>query len=257
MSRAAAVGARRAAESNTGAGARSPRGYLQCSELPLTSLIFLLPLIVVYEVGTWRFASQAGNQVEQRIIAFTLLRQFFSFFGATALYLPPLAVVGLLLAWHVARRDPWRVEVPHLLGMAIESAVLALPLLGLGLAIARYVPVYAVAQPASNLIVLSIGAGIYEELVFRLIAFTALSLLFIDVLGMKRSWAYLLMVLTSSLMFSMYHYLGSEPFQMRSFAFRTGAGLYFGSVFACRGFGITAGSHAAYDVMVVMLRNLG
>jgi membrane protease YdiL (CAAX protease family) len=256
MSRVADLGARRVAGEAARQTRRAPRGYLQCSELPLASLLFLLPLIVVYEVGTWRFASDPANQVEQRIIAFTLLRQFFSFFGATALYLPPLAVVGLLLAWHLARRDPWRVEVPHLFGMGVESVILAIPLLAVGFVIARYIPVYALAHPTRNLIVLSIGAGIYEELIFRLIAFTVLSLLFIDVLGMRRVWAYLLMVVISSLMFSMYHYLGSEPFQLRSFAFRTGAGLYFGSVFAFRGFGITAGSHAAYDVCVVLLRNL-
>jgi membrane protease YdiL (CAAX protease family) len=73
-------------------------------------------------------------------------------------------------------------------------------------------------------------------------------------LEIRRGWSYLLIVVISSFLFSFYHYLGNETFQLRSFAFRTLAGFYFGAVFAFRGFGITAGSHASYDVMVVLLR---
>jgi hypothetical protein len=64
------------------------------------------------------------------------------------------------------------------------------------------------------------------------------------------------MVSISSLLFAGYHYLGSEPFIWQTFAFRTAAGLYFGVIFVFRGFGITAGSHAAYDVLIVLLRLL-
>jgi CAAX prenyl protease-like protein len=64
------------------------------------------------------------------------------------------------------------------------------------------------------------------------------------------------MVLISSLLFAGYHYLGSEHFIWQTFVFRTAAGLYFGAIFVFRGFGITAGSHAAYDVMIVLLRIL-
>ena len=119
----------------------------------------------------------------------------------------------------------------------------------------HYLPLFAVRHTAS-LLVLSIGAGIYEELVFRLIAFTLLSFVFIDLMGMKRGWAGLLMVVSSSLLFSLYHYLGHEQFDLRTFAFRTAAGAYFGAVFIFRGFGITAGTHAAYDIYIVALRAL-
>jgi membrane protease YdiL (CAAX protease family) len=61
-------------------------------------------------------------------------------------------------------------------------------------------------------------------------------------------------VVISSLAFSLYHYLGSEPFSPQTFAFRTAAGFYFGAVFVFRGFGISAGSHAAYDVVVTLLQ---
>jgi membrane protease YdiL (CAAX protease family) len=241
--------------SKTPARPMRPTGYFQRAEMPLTSLIFLLPLIVLYELGT-HYISITHHQGEQDIIAFKLLQKFFFLFGATGRYLPALAVVGILLAWHIARDDTWQVSISTIFGMICESFLLALPLILMGFAAARYWSLSASRLAPSSLIVLSIGAGIYEELVFRLMALTLLHLLLIDLFRMKRSIAYLLMVLVSSVLFASYHYLGSEPFIWQTFAFRTAAGLYFGAIFVFRGFGITAGSHAAYDVLIVLLRVL-
>jgi len=251
MSRAASAGS----EPRSASRALRPRGYFSRAEAPLTSLLFLLPLIILYEVGT-RYITATTHHGEQRIIAFNLLQQFFGLFGATGRYLPALAVVGILLAWHIARQDPWEARFGTVAGMTIESFVLAVPLILMGFVAARYWSLSASHMPASNLIVLSIGAGIYEELVFRLMALTLLHLILIDLFGMKKGMAYLLMVLLSSLMFAAYHYLGTERFVWQTFAFRTAAGLYFGAIFVFRGFGITAGSHAAYDVLIVVLRLL-
>jgi len=73
-------------------------------------------------------------------------------------------------------------------------------------------------------------------------------------MGLPKSVTSLLMVLISAVLFSLYHYLGDEPFLWQTFAFRTVAGIYFGILFLCRGFGITAGSHVAYDVLLALLR---
>lgn len=236
------------------------RGYFARSELPLNSLAFVVPLIVLYELGTWYFASDPIRHTEQRIIAFNLMQDFFRLFGASGRFLPALAVVLILLCWHVARHDPWRVEPKYLAGMLGESIVLAVPLVGVGFVathyIEHYLPLFGSGGRPANLVVLSLGAGIYEELVFRLIAFTCLSFLFMDVLGMKRGWAGLLMVVLSGFLFAFYHYLGPERFDIRTFTFRTVAGAYFGAVFLYRGFGITAGAHAAYDLWIVALRAL-
>jgi membrane protease YdiL (CAAX protease family) len=265
MSRATSSSARSASgaaanpASTRARGPKPVRGYFARSELPLVSLAFLLPFIVLYEVGTWQFASDPVRQTEQRIIAFNLMQDFFRLFGATGRYLPAMAVVLILICWHVARQDPWRVEPRYLLGMPGESLLLSLPLLGIGFVATHYLDHYLplmVARQTAGLVVLSVGAGIYEELVFRLIAFTVLSFVLVDLLGMKRGWAGLLMVVLSSLLFSLYHYLGPEQFDIRTFAFRTAAGAYFGAVFVFRGFGITAGAHAAYDIFIVALRAL-
>ncbi|HSV16001.1 MAG TPA: CPBP family intramembrane glutamic endopeptidase [Tepidisphaeraceae bacterium] len=257
MSRAAAVGNASAAPRRASAPAAStsaPNGYFEQSALPLASLVFLAPLIVLYELGTRWYASDPVSHVEQRIIAFSLMQQFFSLFGATGKYLPAAAVVAILLAWHIARNDAWTTHIGHLVGMFFESAVYAIPLRALAMAFAHYLPLYSPPDKSRALLVLSVGAGIYEEMVFRLIAFTVMSVLFIDVLKMEKIRAFLLMVLVSSLAFSAYHYLGSEAFEWRSFAFRTLAGIYFGIIFVWRGFGITAGAHAFYDISTFALR---
>src|SRR5215218_4509625 len=134
-----ATGGKECQETGTGRGTAgtlgiSLGGYWHQSELPLHVLLFLLPMIVVYEAGTRFYTAGAMQGQEQQVIAFTLLRRFFGYFGADGRHLPALAVVFVLLVWHVARRDPWRVSLQTLGGMAVESAILALPLLVMGYA---------------------------------------------------------------------------------------------------------------------------
>src|SRR2546430_621532 len=103
---AAATAARREDSRRSGSATRDlPAGYLRRSELPLASLVFLLPFIVLYELGTRQFAYDPAHQTEQRIIAFNLMQQFFHWFGATGRYMPALAVVGILMGCHIARND--------------------------------------------------------------------------------------------------------------------------------------------------------
>jgi hypothetical protein len=88
----------------------SDRGYWRESESPLASLIFLLPMLVLYECGTsWL---TPGRQVgEPQVIAFLLIRQFFALLHAHAIHLPALTVAVMLLGWHVAIKDPWRIRL--------------------------------------------------------------------------------------------------------------------------------------------------
>ena len=245
-------------------------GYFEHSRTPLVSLAFVLPFIVVYELGTGAHArAEAFRSAPQHIVAFTLLQQFFGVFGATGRHLPAMAMAGILLAWHVARHDPWRVRWTTLGGMAAEGTLLSVPLIGMGMIVAylfHRAPLAAspagmaaiVATPSRDLLVLCLGAGIYEELVFRLIVLTVLSLVVKDLLLFSRTITGWTVVLISAVMFSAYHYLGAEAFHWqtaagwRTFAFRTLAGIYFGVTFLTRGFGVTAATHAAYDILVLL-----
>jgi membrane protease YdiL (CAAX protease family) len=252
MSRAGASSASR--EDRKAGAALGDGGYWRESELPLASLLFLFPLIIIYEVGTRFFTSGALAGREEQVIAFTLLSRFFSLFGAHGRHLPPLAVIVILLVWHIARRDRWHVAGQTLVGMAVESATWAMPLLIFGFVFSRYFTLAGFAGQSRDDVILVLGAGVYEELVFRLILFTFLSLVLRDAFQFPSSWSAFLIVVISGLLFSIYHYLSpSEDFRLQTFAFRTLAGIYFGVLFLTRGFGITAATHATYDVLIVLL----
>src|SRR5213080_4049834 len=101
MSRTAVI--RAATQRNSRRSEALPLGYLQKSQTPLTSLLFLLPFLVLYEVGTHYFASDIRHHTETRIRAFEYMLRFFHLFGASGKYLPALAVAAILLTWHIAR----------------------------------------------------------------------------------------------------------------------------------------------------------
>ncbi len=212
-------------------------------------------MVVAYEVGMALLHRGQADAVRPDLAAKLLLGWFFSIFGATGYYLPGLALVVVLLCWHVVSSDAWRVEWAPLIGMAAESLLLALPLLALN----QFLSGRALGGWGDDSIpgelLLSVGAGIYEELVFRLIFISLFMLVFKDLFGLRQNPAAGLAVVLSSLAFAAHHYypVGSDAFSGMEFLFRALAGGYLAGVFVFRGFGIAVGSHAVYDVIVALL----
>ena len=91
MSRAAGVRAGGGDRVSTHDAHPLPMGYFQKSQSPLTCLLFLIPLLIAYEVGTHFYATDWRHHTEQRIKAFELMQNFFTWFGATGKYLPAMA----------------------------------------------------------------------------------------------------------------------------------------------------------------------
>jgi len=239
-----------------------PTSYWQLSQRPLQSLVFLLPMMVLYEVGTILFASDPTTGTTQFIYARSLLQDFFDWFGVTGYYLPGIITVTVLLTWHIVRRDPWDVDLRACFWMAVETLLLALPLFVFALVLFRAPNASAIvpgigqaAMPTwQQQLVFSIGAGIYEELLFRLIAIALLHMLLVDALALPEKWGATLAVMISAGLFALYHFSESNPFTWGKCLFYTGAGVYFAAVYVLRGFGVVAGTHAVYDVLVVLLR---
>jgi hypothetical protein len=109
--------------------------------------------------------------------------------------------------------------------------------------------------PVGTRIMLSLGAGIYEEILFRVMLVGALAVAAQRVLGWRRAPAGIAAALIGALIFSAFHYVGpyGDPWQLHSFAFRFVAGLGFSALYLLRGFGITAWTHALYDVLVLVV----
>jgi len=74
--------------------------------------------------------------------------------------------------------------------------------------------------------------------------------------GAGRVSSALLASVIAALAFSTFHFL-SEAFEPITFIFRTFAGMVFAGFFFLRGFGITAGTHAFFNVILSLLRLVG
>lgn len=238
--------------------------YGKASTRPLHILVFLLPLVVLYELGLVMYLSSPDGAFRETILAHKTLDQFFSQFGATKFYLPGIALVAVLLVWHMAVRDPWRVRAGVLAGMAAESALWMLPLLVLGMVLSMELtrsPAMTLAAgaavPAGETwqakVTLSIGAGLYEELLFRLLLVTGLHFVTFDLIRMKEPGASIVAVIGGAVAFAIYHNIHFTQDPVSQSAFYVLAGMYFGMVYSLRGFGVVVGCHAMYDIMALVV----
>ena len=103
-------------------------------------------------------------------------------------------------------------------------------------------------------IVMSVGAGVHEELVFRLVLFGGISAALMRWRGWSARRSGLVALLVSSLSFSAVHYVGSksDPFTLFSFSYRFVAGMLFAGLYATRSFAVAVYTHALYDVLVLV-----
>jgi membrane protease YdiL (CAAX protease family) len=103
-------------------------------------------------------------------------------------------------------------------------------------------------------IVLSLGAGVHEELVFRLLMIGGLLWLG-DKLFHLRSWVNVAVafLISSALFSAAHHVIGGEPWALGVFTYRLLCGLVFATLFQVRGFAVAVYTHALYDVFVLVL----
>ncbi|HYE21334.1 MAG TPA: CPBP family glutamic-type intramembrane protease, partial [Tepidisphaeraceae bacterium] len=101
-----------------------------------------------------------------------------------------------------------------------------------------------------------LGAGVYEEAVFRLAGFAALSFLLVDVGKVRSIVAVPIVVSTAAGLFSVYHIWGGVDWPWQAFVFTGLRGVFYGIIFIERGFGVTVGVHTAYDLAVLWLASV-
>ncbi len=231
------------------------KGYWTESRQPLASLVFIAPLLIVYELGVVVLGVQTGADV--------WMRKTLNILGFGQHLLLPVLTVALLLGWHHLKRRQWRVPAGVLPGMLAECLLLAIVLrviLQLQKGLFGLVSGGGTASLADSFKKLAggfigyLGAGIYEELLFRLILLSLVIWLLYR-LGVPSGKGFIIAVAATSVVFAVAHYVGpyGEQFQTFSFVFRFIAGVFFSVLFVYRGFGIAAGTHAFYDILVGLL----
>ena len=231
---------------HTPLGQVAERYWVQ-SRRPLASLVFLAPLLVVYEAGVLLLGAQNG--------ADAFLRRLLDLLGFGQHFVLPVLTVCILLAWHYLSRQPWQFSGGIISGMAVECLGLGLCLrviLFLQDTLFRVFDDAVVASIGTQLKVSVglLGAGIYEELLFRLILLSLAAWL-LRRMGVAPRLSTIAAAIVTSLLFAAAHHIGpyGEPMQGFRFLFRVLAGMFFAGVFIYRGFGIAAGSHAVYDIL--------
>lgn len=232
-----------------------------------------MPLLAVYEGGTLYLGPEAARNG-----ADSWLRSLLDVIGFGQYFLLPALTCGILLAWHHARREPWQLPVRTIGQMWLESAVW-----GGGLLILAYLALLLVAngraaepaaaawmatatrEQATSRLIGYLGAGIYEELLFRLLLMP-LVMAAMRFVRFNRKASLTTAVVLTSLVFALAHYQfdatffgwhviwrQGEPLAALSFAFRFAVGATFAILFSYRGFGIAVGAHALYDLLALLV----
>ena len=240
--------------------------YWNASSAPRYSLLFALPLLLLYEALAAGLSGEPGAHL--RNAADIALKTPFLLVagakGSLAFFATAIALCVFVVGRDISRnRGPLS---PRVFGvMLAESAVLALllgvvvgsltqRLLGLSLIAQDGGSALAALDPATRLM-LALGAGLYEELLFRVLLVGGIAAGLRWLLGGHRVAAGITAALVGALIFSAFHYVGEygDKLEVASFTYRAIAGLAFSALYLTRGFGITAWTHALYDVYVMVV----
>jgi membrane protease YdiL (CAAX protease family) len=224
----------------------------------LTSLVLVFPLFLVYQVGVL-FTLPMLNGAD--FLTVFLFRNLGLSKGAYLAYTAAVAVAFVIAVALLRRKQ--RFDPKLIVPVFVESAIYALTMGSLIVFVMTRVlhvsPRLAggiAAQGLGTRFVMSLGAGVWEETIFRLGIMTGLVMLLERVLGMGRWVAVALALVVSSVLFSAMHHIPpyGDPLQLGVFVFRVLAGCFFGVIYWFRGFAIAVYTHALYDVYVLLVR---
>ena len=231
-------------------------GYFRSTRHPWPCLLFLLPLLAVYEGGVLSL----GVSDHSRATADQWLRWLIENFGVSQFWTLPLALLVWMVLWTAWKWDDRPKDGLGLwLGMALESVGFGLVLWAVQANFDPLMRQFGVTlsagglpeDEAMKLVVFYFGAGIYEEVLFRMILLGALAFV-LRLFLIPGFLAIPMALVVSAVAFSAAHHIGQpiDSIDHRDFAFRVVAGLFFGLLYQFRGIGIAIGAHAAYDVIV-------
>ncbi len=239
--------------------------YWRLARAPRYSILFALPLLVLYEglaaavdLGPTPVRNGADVLLKSLVIGVA---------GARGPLLLALIVggTGLVLVVRDVRRHGGASALRGRIfaGMALEAIVWSIltgPIVGIGAQqlLHRLGLLMVAPQGVGTLgelarVTLSLGAGLYEELLFRVLLVGGLAALASRVAGAGPRAAGIFAVVVAALVFSAFHYVGpyGDPWSLGSFTFRALAGVFFSALYLLRGFGVTAWTHALYDLWLL------
>lgn len=228
--------------------------YLNATSSLTYAFLMSLPLLILYEVLI--VLTNPDPDAFIRLSTDVWIKSVFAWLGFDTLAFTAFLVLVLgVFVYLKERPNPVRIHGRYVLYMVLESAIWAL-LLAMLVSKATSLMFAFSADGGTGLgkgqeFALSLGAGLYEELVFRVLLVPVLVFLFTK-LGFNRKASLVAGILVGALLFSAMHYMGSmgDLFTLSSFTYRFLFGVALNGLLLTRGFGITAWTHSLYNVMV-------
>ena len=232
--------------------------YLLKSRTSFYSFLFTLPLFFLYEVNIL-FLSWDDILVVRNGADF-LMRNILESFDIYGLYgLGLFFFLGLLVTYifFIKEDQQQEVNVNFLFIMLAESMLWSVVLYFL-LFKFMVLLMNPVGKTILQQVTLAIGAGIYEEFLFRVLLIAGLSGILGFVFMWDKTFKNIIAVVLSGGIFSAFHFMGEygDFFSMELFLIRFFAGLILGVLYMYRGFGITAYTHSIYDLIVLIRMTL-
>jgi len=218
------------------------------------SFLFTIPLFFIYEVGIL-FLSKDDILVVRNGADF-LMRSILESFGIFGLYgLGAIFLIGFIITYIYFFNDKSNKSIrpDYLFIMIFESVCWALILYFL-LSKFMLVLMNPIGKTITQQVTLAVGAGIYEEFLFRVMLISGLTGIidFVFLWSEKVRKAAALIIAAG--IFSAFHFMGDygDYFSMELFLLRFFAGIVLGILYIARGFGITAYAHSIYDLIVLI-----
>ena len=220
------------------------------------SLLFILPMLFLYEGMCW--IQYFDKSVEIRNGADVLIRHLVMGIGDNSELIYGLILLIIFFGVMFYNRDAVKngqFKFTFLLLMIAESIFWCI-----GFVIVMSISENMLLSIMERNIIpgqyyLAIGAGIWEELLFRVGAIGLLLNFLTKVLGYSEFNSVIISITFSALIFSIFHYLGpfGDNFTYKSFYLRSFAGIFLGSLYLFRGFGITVYTHIFYDMAIISI----
>lgn len=226
--------------------------YFKQTSSPFYSFIFILPLFIIYELGIFLISSQDLPIIRNG--ADVLLRKLLETIGLSGVYgMGLLLFIGIVIAYLINKSKFKKLSINnnYFLIMIFESLFWSV-ILFIILSQGQLLLGKGTAKLLMQQIVLSIGSGIFEEFVFRVILVSGIALIVGLFIKKKYIYKMSISIIIAAVIFSVFHFIGeyADTPKISIFLLRLVAGIILGYIYIYRGFGIAAYSHSFYNLIV-------
>jgi hypothetical protein len=248
------------ADKNPSSAPGGPSSIATGSYPPLVQAAALLPVVLFYEIAV----AIVGVSDRSKPLLDVWFSRLLSHVGLTAHFLPGVLVLAVLLVMHLWRRDPWQLRGADLWRLWGQALLWTVPMIILYLLftlpfarrLAATLSLFEVGGGGGfSEIVVGVGAGLFEEFLFRLVLVSLVLLLMQKLFRTPAAAAQIVAICLAAAVFAIAHPPGSgnDAKAQLEFLYRVAQGIYLGAVYLRHGFATATIAHAAFNTVAVLM----